>query len=97
MASALIRRMKSSGIGDPAIARTLLDLDEDMNAFNIVELTVEIASAANRLMFKHGLRTGDAIQLASAIDYGRKTAAPLYFISYDDKLSEAARHEGLIP
>lgn len=64
-------------------------------ALIIVELTSEIATDARALLLRHRLRAGDAVQLASCLYLQREMNQPLPFVASDDRLTEAARHEGL--
>jgi predicted nucleic acid-binding protein len=61
-------------------------------ALDIVELTDELADQAGGLA-PAGLRTLDAIHLASAIGLRRDLEA---FVTYDSRLAEAARLHGLV-
>ena len=52
-------------------------------------------SDARALLLRHRLRAGDAVQLASCLYLQREMNQPLPFVAFDDRLAEAARHEGL--
>jgi predicted nucleic acid-binding protein len=47
------------------------------------------------LLLRHRLRAGDAIQLASCAQLQKNVGAPVQFIVYDARLTDAAREEGL--
>jgi predicted nucleic acid-binding protein len=61
----------------------------------IVEFTLEITGDARALLLRHRLRAGDAVQLASCLYLQREISQPLPFVAFDDRLTEAARYEGL--
>lgn len=68
----------------------------DITAWHIVELSSEVTALARTLLVRHTLRSGDAIQLASALRLQQMTLVPLSaFIAYDARLVEAAAIEGL--
>jgi hypothetical protein len=95
--SALARLSRDAGLSpvrrDAAIAALVADLD----AWHVVELTPEIASRARRLLTRHRLRTGDAIQLASGLYLQEAMGRTLEgFVSYDARLSAAGRAEHLL-
>ena len=50
---------------------------------------------ARALLLRHRLRAGDAVPLASCLYLQREMSEPLPFVVFDDRLAEAARHEGL--
>jgi hypothetical protein len=67
----------------------------DLAAWTIIELHPDVTRAARRLVFQHGLRTGDGLQLAAALVL-RDAVGPLEeFVAYDARLLEAARAEQL--
>jgi hypothetical protein len=45
--------------------------------------------------FRHSLRSGDAVQLASCLYLQRETGERISFAAFDDRLTTAARAEGL--
>ena len=60
-------------------------------------MTSDVTSIARRLLLQHQLRSGDAIQLASALHLQEGIGTPLdAFIAFDVKLLHAARREQLI-
>jgi len=61
----------------------------------VVEFTPDITVEARALLLRHRLRAGDAVQLASCLYLQREVGRPLPFVVFDDRLAEAARHEGV--
>jgi predicted nucleic acid-binding protein len=47
------------------------------------------------LIARHGLRSGDALQLASCLYLRRETGERMSFAAFDERLNTAARAEGL--
>ena len=75
--------------------RALASLADDLATLIIVEFTPDITADARALLLRHRLRAGDAVQLASCLYLQREMSEPLPFVVFDDRLAEAARHEGL--
>ncbi len=64
---------------------------EDWESYAVIELTERIAAHAVSLATHHGLRTLDAIHLASAL----RLSVPLRFATWDRRLWDGARAVGL--
>jgi predicted nucleic acid-binding protein len=78
---------------DRAIAAFL----QDISAWLVVELSPDVTALTRALLARHVLRSGDAIQLASALRFQQKTLVSLSaFVAYDTRLIEAAANEGLL-
>ena len=60
-----------------------------------MELTAELTADAQTLLVRHSLRSGDAVQLASCLYLQRETGERISFAAFDDRLTAAARAEGL--
>ena len=60
-----------------------------------MELTADLTTDAQALLIRHALRAGDAIQLASCLYLRRETGEQISFAAFDDRLTSAARVEGL--
>ena len=95
VASALVRRAREGAFSVAERDRALASLADDFAALIIVEFTPEITADARALLLRHRLRAGDAVQLASCLYLQREMNRPLPFVAFDDRLGEAARHEGL--
>lgn len=95
VASALVRRAREGAFTVEERNRALASLADDFASLIIVELTPEIAADGRALLLRHRLRAGDAVQLASCLYLQREMGQPLPFVAFDDRLTEAARHEGL--
>jgi predicted nucleic acid-binding protein len=96
VASAIHRRTRGGLLPLRARDAALGALLGDAETWNFIELTDRVADRAVLLMGRHGITSGDAIQLASALaarddvggEFGR-------FVAYDARLLAAARTEGL--
>ena len=95
VASALVRRAREGAFTVGERDRALASLADDLATLIIVEFTPEITADARALLLRHRLRAGDAVQLASCLYLQREMSQPLPFVAFDDRLAEAARHEGL--
>jgi hypothetical protein len=63
--------------------------------WNVAEPTSVLRSVAEKLVTRHALRTGDAIQLASATVAAEGVDGALEFVCFDRRLALAATTEGL--
>ena len=95
VASALVRRAREGAFTVEERDRALASLADDFAALIIVEFTPEITADARALLLRHRLRACDAVQLASCLYLQREMSRPLPFVAFDDRLADAARHEGL--
>ena len=95
VASALVRRAREGAFTVEERDRALASLPDDCATLIIVEFTSEITADARALLLRHRLRAGDAVQLASCLYLQREMSESLPFVVFDDRLAEAARHEGL--
>ena len=95
VASALVRRAREGAFSIEERDRALASLSDDFATLIIVEFTPEITVDARALLVRHRLRAGDAVQLASCLYLQREMSQPLPFVAFDDRLADAARHEGL--
>jgi predicted nucleic acid-binding protein len=95
VASALVRRAREGAFSIEERDRALASLSDDFATLIIVEFTPEITADARALLVRHRLRAGDAVQLASCLYLQREMSQPLPFVAFDDRLTDAARHEGL--
>jgi len=93
--SAVARRWREGFLTDEdrdGIAGALAD---DLTGLYVVEVTADVIAIARRLLARHALRAGDAVQLASAQLIWQRTGDPVRFCSFDVRLNAAAAAEGL--
>ncbi len=94
IASALARRCREGSFAPAERDRAIAALEADVPSLLVVELSEQTAAAARRLLIRHALRAGDAIQLASALLLPRAAGESLPFVAFDERLKIAAREEG---
>lgn len=97
VASALLRRWREGAFDTRSRDRALVALNRDFQVLTVVEIGPSITARARVLLERHTLRAGDAIQLASCLLLRDTARGPLAFTAFDDRLSQAARAEGLEP
>ena len=95
LTSALVRRWRAGELSQAERDRALGMVREDFTALTVVELVPEVAALACRLLPRHALRAGDAVQLASCLYLERKLGRAVEFVGFDERLGEAAAQEGL--
>jgi hypothetical protein len=94
--SALVRLAREGHIEMTRRDRAITAFLQDLTAWLVVELSTEVTALARTLLVRHTLRSGDAIQLASALRFQQMTSVPLSaFVAYDTRLAAAAANEGL--
>ncbi|MCC6193303.1 MAG: type II toxin-antitoxin system VapC family toxin [Burkholderiales bacterium] len=94
-ASACARRHREGTASDNDLAAALGRLRELRGHWHIAEPTPALAALAERVVVRHALRAGDAIQLASAIAAAGAGDPALEFVCFDKRLNLAAIAEGL--
>lgn len=94
-ASACVRRHREGAVSDANLAAALGRLRDLQGHWHIAEPTPALATLAERVVVRHALRAGDAIQLASAIAVGGAGVHSLEFVCFDKRLNLAAITEGL--
>jgi predicted nucleic acid-binding protein len=76
--------------------RTIVqDFDDDWETFFIVDVSDALVKRAGQLAETFALRGYDAVHLASAVIVGEQGSQPVRFACFDEKLSRAARRQGL--
>src|SRR5204862_7430955 len=95
VASAPARRAREGAFATAERDRAIASLNAELSARVIVEVTPELSAGAQSLLVRHGLRSSDAIQLASCVYLQRETGHRLPFAAFDDRLRPAAAAEDL--
>ena len=93
--SAFARLTREQAMSAAQRDRAVSAFTTDLAAWTVVEMTTEITRAARRLLLRHTLRAGDAIQLGSALVLQESVGSLDSFVAYDARLLEAAQTEGL--
>ncbi len=91
MTSALTRRFLSGEIRKRTLEWALERFYADLENYVVVTLSSETIGHAASLVLKHGLKTLDSLQLASALRIKDETSV---FVTFDEKLKKAAEKEG---
>lgn len=93
--SACVRRHRERIASDAQLAGALNRLRDLSGYWNVTEPTAVSRSVAEKLVARHAIRTGDAIQLASAAVAAEGSGTALEFVCFDRRLALAATTEGL--
>lgn len=95
-ASAVERLKQERRLDSPAyrVAFSALDKDIQRGLIGLMGFSTEISKNAKRIIRQRRLRFPDAIQLASALET-EKEYGQIDFATFDHKLLEAAKFEGL--
>ena len=93
--SACVRRHRERVASDMQLAGALHRLRDLSSHWHVAEPTSMLRGAAEKLVARHALRTGDAIQLASASVAAEGADGTLEFVCFDRRLALAATTEGL--
>ncbi|TMH28301.1 MAG: type II toxin-antitoxin system VapC family toxin [Betaproteobacteria bacterium] len=94
-ASACVRKHRERVISDEQLTLLLERLRMLSQSWNIAEPTLDLRVSAERLVARHALRAGDAIQLASAIALASAAGPVSELVCFDRRLALAATTEGL--
>lgn len=95
--SAIARRVRDGRVSESDRHAAMQAFLDDMDRWDVIELTSEVARRAVALLSVHPIRAGDAIHLASAVlarDSSRSIISR--FVGYDARLLAAARLEGFV-
>lgn len=96
--AALARRRREGTLSPQVTRRLALRFDRDWETYDVLLLNQDVLSLARQVLYRHPLRSADAIHLASALLLARKTAATGWeFVCADQRLGAAASIEGLQP
>ena len=91
----MARRYREGDLGESARDAILSQVRDDLDAFNLVEVTADVVSTARNLLVRRALRSNDAIQLASCLVLQKQITSRVLFLAFDHRLTDAARSEGL--
>lgn len=90
--AALSASFRQGRVDDATLTHAVHEWSAYWQAVRTVELSTEVAAAAGALAERHALSGADAVHLASALALADAEAV---FVSWDRRLSEAARAAGL--
>lgn len=95
LVSAFARRHREGSISAELLERLVTATAEELESVVVVELSQAVLGLARSLLLRHPLRAGDAIQLASCLEFQDRLQQPVRFLAFDQRLNEAAGREGL--
>lgn len=93
--SAIVRRERLGEIDPEEAARALSRLETLMADWIEVLPSEHVRSVARRMLRVHALRASDALQLAAAVVSAASEPRGLEMVCLDQRLTQAARKEGL--
>jgi predicted nucleic acid-binding protein len=95
VASGMARAVRVGSLVARGAHAAYADFAGEVEAIIQVPLTDAIVARAQALVWEHGLRGYDAIQLASALAWQRRIGARVMMATFDARLAQAAGESGL--
>ena len=93
--AAFARKFREDGMTVKEYRNIVQDINRDWENYFIVDVSDPLVKLAGQLAEKHALRGLDAIHLASSVVLRKQAGRPVTFSCFDDRLTLAARNEGL--
>lgn len=93
--AAFARKRRERAVTPRDYQTIVQDFADDWETFFIVDVSDALTKRAAQLAERFALRGYDAIHLASAVIVGEQGNQPVRFACFDEKLSRAARRQGL--
>ena len=91
--SALCRRERSGDIPHDVLRIAITRLDDIRDSWQVIHPGEELLQLARRMLRVHPLSTGDALQLAAAVQSSEGRPQTLEFVCLDRQLLQAAQSE----
>lgn len=96
--AAFSRRTREGRLTRDTTRRLALRFDRDWDSYDIVMLSDNVLGLARQVLYRHPLRSADAIHLASALLLARTSSTTSWeFVCADGRLCDAAKAEGFHP
>ena len=96
--AAFSRRTREGRLTRETTKRLALRFDKDWESYDIVVLSENVFRLARQMLYRHPLRSADAIHLASALLLARTSPRSSWsFVCADGRLCNAAKSEGFQP
>ena len=96
--AAFSRRTREGRLTRETTKRLALRFDKDWESYDIVLLSENVFRLARQMLYRHPLRSADAIHLASALLLARTSPRSSWsFVCADRRLCDAAKSEGFQP
>jgi predicted nucleic acid-binding protein len=93
-ASAIARLERDSALSAAEAAESFARLDALAPSWMQIDPSDEIRESARRFLRVHPLRAADALQLAAGLIAAERRPSTLTFVTFDDRLRQAAAKEG---
>ena len=93
--ASMYRKKREADLSDSLIRKIVHLFHQDWQSFIRVEINDELNAYIDRVVERYPLRGFDAIHLASAMLVHERLPEDLVFACFDDRLTRAARSEGL--
>jgi hypothetical protein len=95
-ASAIARLERDGELSASDAAESFSRLDAFAPSWMQIDPSDEVRESARRFLRVHPLRAADALQLAAALAAAERRPSTLAFVTFDDRLREAAGKEGFL-
>lgn len=95
VASGLARAVRTGSVSARGAHAGYADFAREVEAIIQVPLTDAIVTRAQALVWEHGLRGYDAIQLASALAWQQRIGSRVTLATFDARLAQAVGESGL--
>jgi predicted nucleic acid-binding protein len=92
--AAFARHRREGGLTGAELRRVVQQLDHEWSTYGIVDAGENVVRGTGALAERHALRGFDALHLASALEL-RRAGGEIAFMSFDARLTNAARRERL--
>lgn len=92
--SAIWRRRRGNPWSEEEFAVIVEEFGILTDSLHLVDATPQLRERALRLLAMHPLKSGDALQLASALHWAEENPRGMHFVCIDKQLATAARAEG---
>ena len=90
IASALVQSLRRHEITPPEFAQAKLQAEGLANLWRVIQPSAKVARDARALLERYPLRAADALQLAAALEWCEDKPNGEVFLSFDQRLREAA-------
>jgi predicted nucleic acid-binding protein len=92
--SAFMRQLRDRSLNAAAERQARQVLRMLAKAWSEIQPTETLRGTAERLLAVHSLTAADAFQLAAALQWCQRETQDMFFVTFDDRLSDAAHKEG---
>ncbi len=96
VASGLARAVRMGSLSARGAHAAYADFAGEVEAIIQVPLTDAIVTRAQGLVWEHGLRGYDAIQIASALAWQQRIGSRVTLATFDARLAQAAGESGIV-